>query len=88
MNSTDDTSSVISDITDMSDMRKNIEYSIEDIKCNLLVYLNSLNVEMLRDKCKDLGIPGAYKLKKTELVNALDNTFDASNMYLNSKSMN
>ena len=88
MNSTDDTSSVISDITDMSDMRKNIEYSIEDVKCNLLVYLNSLNVEMLRDKCKDLGIPGACKLKKTELVTALDNKFDASNMYLNSKSMN
>jgi 5-methylcytosine-specific restriction endonuclease McrA len=88
MDLTNDTSSVISDITDMCDMRKNTEYSIEDIKCNLLVYLNSLNMEMLRNKCKDIGIPGAYKLKKTELVTALYTKFNASNTYLNSKSMN
>ena len=81
-----DNKSVVSDITDM--FSENFDSKIEEIKIKLNNDLNKLNIDLLKDKCKELGINGLSKLKKPELIQLLESEFFKMQTYLNSKSKN
>lgn len=78
--------SVVSDITDA--FSENFDSKIEEIKIKLNGDLNKLNIDLLKDKCKELGINGLSKLKKPELIQLLESEFFKTHTYLNSKSKN
>ena len=68
---------------------KNIfEDKLIEIKTNLNTELNKLNTDNLKDKCKELGILGISKLKKPELIQALENEFLKMLPVLKEKKMN
>lgn len=46
-----------------------------EVKANVNTELNKLNLDNLKDKCKELGITGISKMKKPELVQLLENEF-------------
>ena len=50
--------------------------------------LNKLHIDLLKDKCKELGIIGLSKLNKPELIQLLESEFFKMQTYLNSKSKN
>jgi 5-methylcytosine-specific restriction endonuclease McrA len=81
-----DNQSVVSDITDM--FSENFDSKIEEIKIKLNNDLNKFNIDLLKDKCKELGINGLSKLKKPELIQLLESEFFKMQTYLNSKSKN
>ena len=81
-----DNQSVVSDITDI--FSENFDSKIEEIKIKLNNDLNKLNIDLLKDKCKELGINGLSKLKKPELIQLLESEFFKMQTYLNSKSKN
>jgi len=81
-----DNKSVVSDITDM--FSESFDSKIEEIKIKLNNDLNKLNIDLLKDKCKELGINGLSKLKKPELIQLLESEFFKMQTYLNSKSKN
>lgn len=81
-----DNQSVVSDITDI--FSENFDSKIEEIKIKLNSDLNKLNIDLLKDKCKELGINGLSKLKKPELIQLLESEFFKMQTYLNSKSKN
>ena len=67
---------------------ENFDSKIEEIKIKLNNDLNKLNIDLLKDKCKELGINGLSKLKKPELIQLLESEFFKMQTYLNSKSKN
>ena len=81
-----DNKSVVSDNTAM--FSENFDSKIEEIKIKLNNDLNKLNIDLLKDKCKELGINGLSKLKKPELIQLLESEFFKMQTYLNSKSKN
>jgi hypothetical protein len=74
-----DNLSVVSDITDLNSSNTisslDIEDKINEIKMKLSTDLNKLNTDLLKDKCKELGISGFSKLKKPELIPVLESEF-------------
>ena len=74
-----DNVSVVSDITDFNSSNTisslDIEDKINEIKIKLSSDLNKLNTDLLKDKCKELGISGVSKLKKPELLPILETEF-------------
>jgi 5-methylcytosine-specific restriction endonuclease McrA len=80
-----DNQTVLSDLTDLDNNEK---YDFQEIKTKLNGDLNKLNIDLLKDKCKELNITGLSKLKKPELIQLLETEFFKMNMYLNSKSKN
>jgi 5-methylcytosine-specific restriction endonuclease McrA len=74
-----DNVSVVSDITDFNSSNTisslDIEDKINEIKNKLSADLNKLNTDLLKDKCKELGISGVSKLKKPELIPILETEF-------------
>jgi len=74
-----DNLSVISDITELNSSNTisslDIEDKINEIKMKLSTDLNKLNTDLLKDKCKELGISGFSKLKKPELIPVLESEF-------------
>jgi 5-methylcytosine-specific restriction endonuclease McrA len=74
-----DNVSVVSDITDFNSSNTisslDIEDKINEIKIKLSSDLNKLNTDLLKDKCKELGISGVSKLKKPELIPILETEF-------------
>lgn len=81
--------STISEITDLfSENSENFDVKIEEIRTKLTNDLNKLNSDLLKEKCKELGITGISKLKKPELVQYLETEFFKMQTYLNSKSKN
>jgi len=74
-----DNLSVVSDITDLNSSNTisslDIEDKISEIKMKLSTDLNKLNTDLLKDKCKELGISGFSKLKKPELIPVLESEF-------------
>ena len=74
-----DNLSVVSDITDLNSSNTisslDIEDKINEIKMKLSTDLNKLNTDLLKDKCKELGISGFSKLKKPELIPILETEF-------------
>jgi hypothetical protein len=78
-NINNDNLSVVSDITDFNDGNTisslDIEDKISEIKMKLNTELNKLNMDNLKEKCKELGINGLSKLKKPELIPILETEF-------------
>jgi 5-methylcytosine-specific restriction endonuclease McrA len=74
-----DNLSVVSDITDFNSSNTisslDIEDKINEIKIKLNADLNKFNTDLLKDKCKELGISGVSKLKKPELIPILETEF-------------
>ena len=62
------------------------EGTIEDLRCKLNTDLNKLNTDTLKDRCKEYGIYGIYKLKKTELIQMLLTKFNKINTDIHLKS--
>jgi len=65
-----DSDTVISDITDNNTVISD-ELKQDDIRAKTDTNLNNLTNDALKDKCKELGIKNAFKMKKPELVQAL-----------------
>lgn len=86
-----DTQSVVSDLSDLFGDTLNTpiyDTKVDDIKIKLSADLNKLNAEALKEKCKDLGVNGLYKLKKPELVQLLETEFGKIHATLSGKSRN
>ena len=80
--------SIVSELTENSDIVENFDFKIEEIKSKLTIDLNKLNIDLIKEKCKELGITGLSKLKKPELIQLLETEFFKMQTYLNSKSKN
>jgi hypothetical protein len=83
-----DNQSIVSELTENSDTIENFDVKIEEIKSKLTNDLNKLNIDLIKEKCKELGITGLSKLKKPELIQLLETEFFKMQTYLNSKSKN
>ncbi len=71
-----DNQSIISDITDSNTVLSvDIESKLDEINAKAVVELNKMNIDGLKEKCKELGISGFSKMKKPELVSLLSNEF-------------
>jgi 5-methylcytosine-specific restriction endonuclease McrA len=74
----DDTQTIISDITDndiTTVSSENFEDKLNEITCKLTNDLNKLNIDNLKDKCKNQGISYLSKIKKPELIQLLEAEF-------------
>ena len=71
-----DNQSVISDITETIDNNTvtsfDIEKKMSEITVNMNNELNKLNLDILKEKAKELGITGISKLKKPEIIQNLE----------------
>ena len=67
-----DTDTIISDITDNSSVDSQKQ---DELRAKTESNLNNLTNEPLKDKCKELGIKNAFKMKKPELVQSLLSEF-------------
>jgi 5-methylcytosine-specific restriction endonuclease McrA len=83
-----DNQSIVSELTENSDNIENFDFKIEEIRNKLINDLNKLNIDLIKDKCKELGITGLSKLKKPELIQLLETEFFKMQTYLISKSKN
>jgi 5-methylcytosine-specific restriction endonuclease McrA len=74
-----DNQSVISDITETIDNNTvtsfDIEKKMSEITVNMNNELNKLNLDILKEKAKELGITGISKLKKPEIIQNLETEF-------------
>ena len=74
-----DNQSVISDITETIDNNTvtsfDIEKKMSEITVNMNNELNKLNLDILKEKAKELGITGISKLKKPELLILLEDSY-------------
>jgi 5-methylcytosine-specific restriction endonuclease McrA len=68
-----DNNSCVSDLTDNSDLTGC--GSVEDIIGNLHNDLNKLNMDVLKDKYKELGLSGISKLNKPDIIHILKTEF-------------
>lgn len=66
-----DTDTVISDITDNNTIISDDSQKQDELKYKTETNLNNMTNDALKDKCKELGIKNAFKMKKPELVQAL-----------------
>lgn len=91
-NINNDNLSVVSDITDFNDVNTipslDIEDKISEIKMKLNTELNKLNMDNLKEKCKELGVNGLSKLKKPELIPILETEFSKLITILKEKKVN
>jgi 5-methylcytosine-specific restriction endonuclease McrA len=78
-----DNNSSVSDLTDNSDSSGCIR--VEDITSKLRNDLSKLNMEVLKDKCKEIGLSGISKLNKPDLIQMLETEFLKMYTYLNTK---
>jgi hypothetical protein len=72
----DDTQSILSDITDLSDNSDIIQQKQNEINTKMETELNKLTIDTLKDKCRQLSITNFSKMKKQELVIILLQDFD------------
>jgi len=75
-----DNQTIISELSDDIDTATTttsfvFDEKICEIKTNVNTELNKLNLDNLKDKCKELGITGISKMKKPELIQLLENEF-------------
>jgi hypothetical protein len=71
-----DNQTIISDITDSNTVLSvDIESKLDEINAKAVAELNKMNIDGLKEKCKELGISGFSKMKKPELVSLLSNEF-------------
>ena len=83
-----DNQSIVSEITENSDNIENFDFKFEEIRCKLNNDLTKLNIDLIKEKCKEIGITGISKLKKPELIQLLETEFFKMLTYLNSKTKN
>lgn len=87
-----DNQSVISDITDNVFDETNTTMSptlVEDeAKNKMETELNKMNIDGLKEKCKELGIVGVSKMKKTEIIQSLLLEFSKLVTILKEKKLN
>lgn len=82
-----DNKSIYSELTDISDNNENYDTKFDELKIKMNVELNKLNIETLKDKCKEATISSALsKLKKPELIQLLENEFIKVSNILREKS--
>jgi 5-methylcytosine-specific restriction endonuclease McrA len=77
--STIDNQSIISDITESTNLSDNSEEFLQkttEINKILDVELNKLNAELLKDKCKEYNIAILSKMKKQDIINLLNIEFE------------
>ena len=77
--STNDNQSIISDITESTNLSDNSEEFLQkttEINKILDVELNKLNAELLKDKCKEYNIAILSKMKKQDIINLLNIEFE------------
>jgi len=87
--SNSDNQTIFSDLTaEQSDTSENYDLKIDDIKVKLNVELNKLNSDILKDKCKEIGLTVTTKLKKPELIQLLENEFSKNHTIIKEKSKN
>lgn len=77
---------IISELTDNSG--ENYENKFDEIKIKLNNELNKLNLDSLKDKCKELNLTGLSKLKKPEFIQLLENEFSKIYTTLREKNKN
>jgi 5-methylcytosine-specific restriction endonuclease McrA len=74
-----DNVSIVSDITESNEnntwLSLEFEDKINEVKIKLNTELNKLNLDNLKEKCKDFKIIGVSKMKKPELVQILELEF-------------
>ena len=74
-----DNQTIVSELTDTNDsdiiMSNELEQKLQEIRLTIENKLNELNIDGLKDKCKELGIGGVSKYKKPELVATLSAEF-------------
>lgn len=93
-NSVLENASVISDLTDIIENNNtvssdtNLTQNIDKLLSKTKENLNKLNVDALKDKCKEHLINGIYKLKKTDLIQLLINEYNKLASLLNVKKNN
>ena len=87
-----DNQSVISDITETIDNNTvtsfDIEKKMSEITVNMNNELNKLNLDILKEKAKELGITGISKLKKPEIIQNLETEFVKLFSILKEKKLN
>ena len=75
MNNDMENQSVISDITELNDnitlSSDEIQQKLDQIRSQIEIKLSELTIDNLKDKCKEIGLGGVSKYKKTELVTGL-----------------
>ena len=77
--STNDNQSIISDITESTNLSDNSEEFLQkttEINKILDAELNKLNAELLKDKCKEYNIAILSKMKKQDIINLLNIEFE------------
>ena len=82
-----DNNTLVSDITLETTNTDDLNTKIESVRKLLIEELNKLNLDILKEKAKDLGIGGAYKHKKTLLVPMIVVEFEKSWDILNNKKL-
>lgn len=87
-NTTFDNLSILSELTEQTDGIENYDLKIDEIKNKLNKELNNLNNDTLKDKCKELGLNGISKLKKSELIQLLENEFSQLHLTIREKTKN
>lgn len=89
-----DNQTVISDITESINDSNilinefNEELLLNELKTNLNIELNKFTLDILREKCKELNISSISKLKKPDLIQALETEFFKINDILKNKKKN
>ena len=68
-----DNNSCVSDLTDNSNTSG--VGSVDDILSNLRKDLSKLNMNVLKDKSKEIGLSGIYKLNKPDIIQMLETEF-------------
>ena len=71
-----DNQTIVSDITDISSaISFNMDEKMVETKQKVEDELNKLTMDTLKEKSKDVGINGSYRMKKPELVDSLTTEF-------------
>jgi len=72
-----DNQTVISDITDINTVNSfDIDIRINELRVKIETDLNKINIEGLKEKCKEMNISGTSKQKKPELIQLLLTEFN------------
>ena len=84
-----DNQTVISDITDTNTINScDIDQKIYDLRVKIETDLNKINIEGLKEKCKEMNISGISKQKKPEIIQTLLTEFNKLIVRLKEKKSN
>lgn len=84
-----DNQTVISDITDTNTNNSfDIDQKIYDLRVKIETDLNKINIEGLKEKCKEMNISGISKQKKPEIIQTLLTEFNKLIVRLKEKKSN